>query len=108
MSNSYRVVLSTCPTISAERIATVLVDERLAACVNIVPKIQSIYRWQGQLQSSEESLLVIKTKADLYAELESVLRDEHPYEIPEIISLSIQDGATDYLDWLNGCVLNTI
>jgi len=105
MSNGYQIVLSTCPANSAEMIATVLVDKRLAACINIVPVVQSIYRWQGKIHNSAESLLIIKTRADLYSELVSVLRSEHPYEIPEIIAVNIDDGATDYLEWLNGCLL---
>ena len=105
MTSGHQIVLSTCPASSAEVIATLLVDERLAACVNIVPAVQSIYRWQGKIQNNEESLLIIKTRADLYPELASMLRSEHPYEIPEIIAFDIDNGATDYLEWLSGCLL---
>ncbi len=95
------VVLTTCPDgENAGRIAGILVTEHLAACVNIVPGIQSWYRWQGTVQSSQEHLLVIKTSSDRYERLEKRLQALHPYELPEIIAVSVADGLPAYLSWL--------
>lgn len=101
----YRLVLSTCPDAeSAERIAAALVNAGLAACVNIVPAIRSIYTWQGKLQKEEEYLLVIKTHLGRYAELQAAIIREHPYELPEIVCLAIETGLPDYLAWIGSSV----
>ena len=99
-----RVVLCTCPPDSAAGIAGTLVSERLAACVNILPVVRSIYRWEGELCDDAESLLVIKTTADRLEELTRRLLACHPYDVPEIIALPIQasEGNPDYLAWLAG------
>lgn len=95
------VVLCTVPDRDhAGRIATALVEERLAACVNIVPGLVSVYRWQGAVHNDDELLLLIKTSADTYPRLETRIRALHPYELPEIISVPIQTGQADYLQWL--------
>jgi periplasmic divalent cation tolerance protein len=95
------VVLCTCPDLaSAERIAETLVGERLAACVNILPGLTSIYRWENQTQRDTELLLLIKTQQTVYSRLEARIRELHPYQIPEIIALPIQAGSAAYLDWI--------
>ncbi|MFQ5488927.1 MAG: divalent-cation tolerance protein CutA [Gammaproteobacteria bacterium] len=101
MNRQYYLVLSTCPEDgTAERIADALVELRVAACVNIVTGVTSIYQWQGQRERSGESLLLIKTRRDRYAALESALRSLHPYEVPEIIALALEDGLAAYLAWV--------
>jgi periplasmic divalent cation tolerance protein len=84
----------------AERIATALVTERLAACVNIVGPIRSIYRWNDQVQHDAEILLIIKTRAALFAALDVRVRALHSYATPEIIALPITTGSAAYVDWL--------
>jgi periplasmic divalent cation tolerance protein len=99
--SALRVVLMTAPDVEcAQRIARALVGERLAACVNLVPGIQSIYRWEGAVQEEAEVLLVAKTRADRVAELEARVRALHPYEVPEVIALPIQAGSDAYLRWV--------
>ena len=95
------IILCTCPDLAtAERIAETVVDERLAACVNIVPGLTSIYRWEGQIQRDTELLLLIKTRQEVYPLLEARIHELHPYQIPEIIALPIQTGSAAYLDWI--------
>ena len=95
------VILSTFPDReSAERMATTLVEERLAACVNLVPGLTSIYRWQGTLRREPEYLLLIKTTAARFTQVRERIRALHPYEVPEIIALPIRDGDPAYLNWL--------
>jgi periplasmic divalent cation tolerance protein len=84
----------------ARRIASALVAEQLAACVNVVNDIHSIYRWQGAIESAHESLMIIKTRANLLPAIELRLRELHSYEVPELVAVSIEDGAQPYLDWL--------
>lgn len=84
----------------ARLIATTLVDERLAACVNLVDAITSIYRWQGSVQEEQEVLLLIKTRRELFDRLEARIRALHSYDIPEIIALPIAHGSHPYLAWL--------
>ncbi len=83
-----------------ERLAHALVEERLAACVNRIPAVQSVYRWQGKVEQSAEELLVIKTRADLFAALEKRVRELHSYSVPEVIALPIINGSKAYLKWL--------
>ncbi|MDE2089843.1 MAG: divalent-cation tolerance protein CutA [Gammaproteobacteria bacterium] len=99
---NYLLVLCTCPRDAAAALAEALVDRRLAACVNIVPDITSVYRWQGRRETAPESLLLIKTQKRVYPQLEQMLREIHPYELPEIIAVSLTQGLTAYLDWING------
>ncbi len=101
MSQSPLIVLCTCPDpATAERIAETVVGERLAACVNIVPGLTSIYRWDSQIQHDSELLLLVKTHQAVYPLLEARIRELHPYQIPEIIALPIQAGLAAYLDWI--------
>ena len=84
----------------ADRLARVLVEEGLAACVNRLGPIQSVYRWEGKLEQSEEHLLIMKTSRELFAALEKRVRELHSYSVPEIVALPIVDGSQDYLRWL--------
>lgn len=87
-----------------KKIATALVERKLAACVNIVPRLQSVYRWKGKVESAEEFLLVIKTVQAREKDLQSAIRELHSYELPEFIVISIERGSTDYLKWIEECV----
>src|SRR5262245_45880469 len=83
-----------------EQIARALVDEQLAACVNRTAPIQSVYRWQGQVEQSQEELLVIKTRRELFPALDRRIRELHSYAVPEIIALPVLEGNAEYLRWL--------
>jgi len=85
----------------AHKIADLLLDERKAACVNIVPGVDSLFRWKGKTDSARESLLLIKTRASLLPEIVSLVKESHSYEVPEIIALPIIGGSEDYLRWLD-------
>jgi periplasmic divalent cation tolerance protein len=107
MNTHHVVIYCTCPDQGiAECIATAVVSERLAACVNIVPAITSIYRWQERVQSDQELLLIIKTRSDIYPALETRIRGLHPYQVVEIIALPILQGSSDYLAWLDASLAN--
>jgi periplasmic divalent cation tolerance protein len=96
----YLAVLVTCPEDAAERIASEVLKLRLAACVNIVGEVRSRYWWRGRLESANETLLLIKTRSELFEKLERAVRRIHPYETPEIIGLRIERGSSSYLNWL--------
>jgi periplasmic divalent cation tolerance protein len=99
------VVFSTLPDAeTARKVGRSLVEEKLAACVNIIPQIESIYRWKGAIESANETLAVIKTTAEKYSLLEARIRELHSYETPEIISLQIGGGLPDYLNWIEQSV----
>jgi periplasmic divalent cation tolerance protein len=85
---------------SAERLADLLVGQRLAACVNILAPCRSVYRWKDAVQHDEEHPMLIKTSAERYPQLEQALRQGHPYELPEIIAVPIERGLPAYLDWV--------
>jgi periplasmic divalent cation tolerance protein len=96
-----RVVLMTAPDAeTGEKLARALVEARLAACVNVVPGVRSVYRWQGEVRSEAEVLLVAKTRADRTAALATRVRDLHPYEVPEVVELAAGGGHQAYLDWV--------
>ena len=96
-----RIVLSTAGSEDeARKIAHHLVEHHLAACVNLVPRVESIYRWQGKIESSQESLLVIKTTAEKFPAVRDAIRELHSYELPECVAVSIEDGSPEYLQWL--------
>jgi periplasmic divalent cation tolerance protein len=97
----FQIVLSTCADREqAERIAHRLVEQQLAACVNILPGVQSIYRWQGKVESAGEVLMVIKTSTDLVSEVELTIAGLHSYEVPEVLVLPVFGGSHAYLAWL--------
>ena len=101
MSTAYCVVLCTCPNRdSARRIAGALVEAGLAACVNIIPGVESIYRWKCEAQMDQELLLTIKTRSDAFPALQAAIQENHPYELPEIIAVPIEHGLPDYLAWI--------
>jgi periplasmic divalent cation tolerance protein len=94
------VLVSAGSALNAETIARALVDQRLAACVNVLPGMRSIYRWQGRVAEDSEWLLVIKTERSHFAAVESCVRSLHTYEVAEVIALEIVEGSKPYLDWL--------
>ena len=100
VSQTCVVLVTTGSEAEAETIATALLEERLAACVNILSPVRSLYRWQGKIADDREWLLVIKTRAERFAAVESRVRSLHSYEVPEVISLPLLAGATGYLDWI--------
>ena len=81
-----------------------LVERRLAACVNIVPQVESVYRWQGKIESAREWLLVIKTGAAVLQQLQAAIRELHTYEAPEFVVLGIEQGSHEYLEWITDCL----
>ncbi len=85
----------------ARNIATVLVEERLAGCANIIPGMRSIYRWEGKIEEAEETVLVVKTVKDRVPALMERVREMHSYDCPCVVSLVVEDGNPDYLDWLD-------
>jgi periplasmic divalent cation tolerance protein len=86
----------------AEKIARALVEERLAACVNLISPIRSIYRWEGKVQDDREWLLVIKTQPTHFAAVEAQVKALHSYQVPEVIALPVVDGSEKYLEWVKG------
>jgi periplasmic divalent cation tolerance protein len=101
MSEEILLVLSTFPEIdTARRIARQLVAENFAACSNIIPTVESIYRWQGEVEQGSETLVFFKTSAARYDAFQDKLKSLHPYDVPEIICLDIRDGLPDYLRWV--------
>ena len=95
------VVLSTCATgEEAEKLARLLVEQRLAACVNVIPGIRSYYRWKGAGEADGECLLIMKSSRDLFGSLTAALEKAHSYEVPEALAIPIVDGAANYLNWL--------
>lgn len=105
MTEKYCMVLVTAPEADARSIARVLVQQDLAACVNILPNLTSVYRWQGEVEEDTEQLLIIKTRRDVLEPLKAAVVEAHPYELPEIIAVPIVDGLKGYLDWIDESVL---
>ena len=102
MDDKYSIILNTCPDINiAEALASALVEKKLAACVNILPGITSVYSWQGKIEKGKEVLLVIKTRRECYESVEALIREQHPYELPEVVSVSIEKALPEYLSWIN-------
>jgi periplasmic divalent cation tolerance protein len=101
----YQLILCTCPNHqTAERIAEELVMNKLAACVNILPGVKSVYQWQGAIETAQEHLLLIKTLKQKFSVIEASIKSYHPYEIPEIIATTIESGSPEYLNWINACL----
>ena len=95
------VMITTATEDEARSIAELLVNQRKAACVNIVPRVDSLFRWQGNLESARESLLIVKSKASLLPEIIGVVKRAHSYEVPEIIALPVIGGNEAYLRWID-------
>jgi len=107
MTDAVLLTLCTCPDdASAERIAATLVEERLAACVNRVSGLLSIYRWQDAVEHANETLLLIKTSEARFDALAERLRALHPYELPEVIAVPIAKGLPEYLQWVRTCTVD--
>ena len=92
----------------AEKIARALIDQKLAACVNILAPCDSVYRWQGNVETATEVPLLIKTRADIYAEVEAAIKGLHPYELPEIVAVPMALGSSEYLEWINAATITEI
>ena len=100
MEKYIQVITTTAKKEDAEKIAASLVEKRLAACVQIVGPVHSTYRWEGKVEQAEEWQCLIKSRQDLFGALEQAIKAIHPYEVPEIIALTITAGSTAYLQWL--------
>jgi periplasmic divalent cation tolerance protein len=101
MSTEYCLVFCTCPDAeTAARLAEGLVSGHRAACVNILPGLKSVYPWEGRIETAEEHLLLIKTATSGFERVEAFLKEQHPYELPEIIAVPMARGSTDYLEWV--------
>lgn len=100
--SQHRITYVTAPAEVAEQIATTLVDIDLAVCINIIEKVGSIYKWEGRVEKSQESLLIIKTTTEKTDQVIAKIKEIHPYEVPEAISFDITAGNQEYLDWLSG------
>ena len=102
-TSSVHIVLTTTANLEeASRLGRVLVEERLAACVTVIPAVESIYSWKGKLETSSEAMLMLKTSAEQLTPLEARLRQLHSYETPEFLVLNVTSGSHDYLAWLFG------
>lgn len=98
----HKLVFTTCPDATvAENVARTLVEERLAACVNVLPPMRSIYRWRGTVETASEQLLIIKIRATDYQAVQQRIQALHPYELPEVIAVPIVAGLDEYLAWLD-------
>jgi periplasmic divalent cation tolerance protein len=95
------VFVTTSSEEEAEKIASLLLEQRKAACVSVIPRVRSRFWWQGKLDSAQESLLIIKTRAALIPEITDIVKKTHSYTVPEIVALPIVAGNQDYLDWVD-------
>lgn len=98
--SEYVVALTTCPMKISEELARTLVEKRACACVNIIPKVTSIYHWKNEIVEDNESILIMKTEAKYVEKLWESLKQEHPYDVPEYVVLPIEWGSQDYLAWI--------
>jgi periplasmic divalent cation tolerance protein len=107
-TSSARIVMTTVASPEqAARLGRTLVEERLVACATLIPAVQSIYRWQGQIETSQETLLLLKTAADRLPALEARLHELHTYQTPEFVVLAIESGSHPYLAWLEASLRET-
>jgi periplasmic divalent cation tolerance protein len=103
--NKYIMVFSSFPSSDiGKKVARVLIQEKLAACVNIIPGIQSVFLWEEQMHEAHEAILLIKTLAEKYKELEKKILELHPYACPEVIAMDVKDGNTKFLNWVQQAV----
>ena len=93
---------------AAQKIAHALIEQKLAACVNILAECSSVYRWRGKIETASEVPLLIKTRAELFAEVEAVIKNLHPYELPEIVAVPLEYGSGEYLAWINAATVTEI
>ena len=100
MTNARIVLTTTGSHEEAGKIAHTLVERRLAACVNIIPRIESVYRWQGKVETAEEWLLLIKTQAEFFGHVRDAVKELHSYDLPECVMLEVSAGSQEYLDWI--------
>ena len=101
MTSTHYIALTTCPNSEvATQLAQACIENKLAACVNIIPAIQSIYRWKGKIEQDNESLLLMKTNKDNLKQLDEFIQQNHPYDVAEFITLNIESGSQAYLDWI--------
>ena len=106
--DDYIIVLNTCnSTDIASLIADTLVSQKLAACVNMINGVESVYQWQGKIERDKEILLIIKTKRALFSQIEQTIQELHDYELPEIIAVPIETGEKSYLNWIQSATLAT-
>jgi periplasmic divalent cation tolerance protein len=102
------VILSTCSTEEeAERLARILLDAQLAACVSVIPQMRSFYHWKGAIESAGECLLLIKSSRELFDSVRVRLEAAHSYEVPELLALPVVDGAANYMNWLSANLRST-
>ncbi len=100
-----RIVLTTAGTKEeAQKIARGLVERQLAACVNMVPQVESVYRWEGEIEQALEWLLIIKTTAAAFVRVRETIKELHTYELPECVCLAVDDGSAEYLEWIGDSV----
>ena len=101
MSNYIVIYITTSSATEAKKIGRVLVEEKLAACSNIISPIRSIYSWQGKICDDKEALMILKTKKELFKQIIKRVEELHSYDVPEIIAIPIIDGSSKYLSWIN-------
>jgi periplasmic divalent cation tolerance protein len=104
MTNKRLVLTTTSSLEEGKKIARELVERRLAACVNIIPKIESVYRWEGKVEEAQEYLLLIKTTAEAFPRLRETIQNLHSYAIPECIAIAVEEGSETYLKWIDDAV----
>lgn len=99
---NFKIAFCTCNNLdTAKKLAELVVEQKLAACVNILPNIYSVYAWNDKVEQSEEVMMILKTPENLIEDLKQTIISNHPYDVPEFICLNITDGHQPYLDWLN-------
>lgn len=104
MPTTALLVFCACPdNDTAMEVANALVEKQLAACVSLLPEVLSVYPWKGKVESSEETILLIKTRKERYSDMEKAILAVHPYELPEIIAVPVERGLADYLSWVDAC-----
>lgn len=102
-----QIVLSTAGSEDeARKIARHLVERQLAACVNIIPQIESVYRWQGKIETAREWLLLIKTRAETFSAVREAIQELHSYDLPECIAIGVENGSVEYLEWIADSLSN--
>lgn len=104
MSEFLVVFITAAPGEEAQRLAQALVREKLAACVNRIPGVESTYVWEGRIERDAEDLLIVKTRADLFDRLKARVEALHGYDVPEVIALPITNGSNGYLEWMEACL----